>query len=246
VAIAACQAAIAKYPAEPRYEYHLARGYFAAGNIDLTIEYSTRSAKRGYGAAACTVGLMLTQGTFTRGHHEFAMRWYEIGLRAGEYECANNLAVHHLNGLGVATNPTKAVALFRIAAERGYGEAQVSLGFLLSIGVGTKQDVAAAIRLYEAAVKQGHPQAMNNLAMLLRRQAPSDLARPTELLLAAFRAGNATARENLTEKWPQLIDETWRRAIEQRLAAAGLLRRAPTGAFSADTMAALQGLLVAQ
>jgi uncharacterized caspase-like protein len=244
LAIEACRAAIAKYPDEPRYEFQLARGFFVLQNVDQTIEFASRAARRGYGSAACTLGLMHTQSALIRGVNEYAVRWYEIGIRLGEYECANNLAFHYLNGLGVARNTSRAAALLKIAADRGYDLSQVTLGKLMIAGEGVAKDVPGGQKLLEAAAKAGNGEAMSLLAESLRRTAPREIGRSTRLLLDAFKRGDALARVALTEKFATMIDAEWRKAIEAELARAGFLRRPANGSFDTATQDALQAFLV--
>lgn len=49
--------------------------------------------------------------------------------------------------------------------------------------------------------------------------------------------------------WPPAPTQRWRdpaKAVEQRLARAGLLKRAPDGRYGPDTLAALQGAVLAK
>ncbi len=49
-----------------------------------------------------------------------------------------------------------AMRLFRLAANQGDPEAQISLGFMYAEGQGVPQDDAEAVRWYRKAAEQGH------------------------------------------------------------------------------------------
>jgi TPR repeat protein len=245
--VAACTAAMERNPAQTRFAFQLARGYFALGNLDQGIEFASRAARLGHGSAACTIGEMHSSRRLLRNVDEYAVRWFEIGAELGEYECAHNLAFHYFNGRGVVANSSKGVALLRQAIAQNYVLSHAMLGEILVSGAGgVRRDVAEARRLFEVAAAQGHPQSIGFLSKLLREVAPGEVRRSATLVLAAFRAGDANARDALTERFDAQLDPQWRLAIEQELARAGHLRRQPGTAFDAETQAALQRFLLAK
>ena len=68
-----------------------------------------------------------------------------------------NLGVSHQRGAGVAQDWAEAVRYYRLAAEQGQVDAQVSLGLCFECGEGVAQDWAEAVRYYRlaAAAQEG-------------------------------------------------------------------------------------------
>ena len=69
----------------------------------------------------------------------------------GQYELATIL---------VNTNASAAMALFKLAAEQKYEEAQGMLGYLSAKDVNPNQDVVEALRWFKLAAAQGLPFAL--------------------------------------------------------------------------------------
>lgn len=70
------------------------------------------------------------------------------------------------DGLGVARDYQKALALFRNAAEQGNAVAQGDLGLMYLKGLGVSSDPAEAAKWFEAAAAQGNDWAQNELGFL--------------------------------------------------------------------------------
>ena len=70
---------------------------------------------------------------------------------------------------GVVQDYEAAVALYRQAAEQGYGRGQGNLGAMHANGWGVPQDAVVAVRWYRRAVEQGDARAQNGLGSMYRR-----------------------------------------------------------------------------
>ncbi len=57
-------------------------------------------------------------------------------------------------------NFEKAAKLYKKSAEKGYAEAQYSLGLMYSLGTGMEWDDAEAVKWYQKAAEQGHTEAL--------------------------------------------------------------------------------------
>ena len=76
----------------------------------------------------------------------------------------NKLGFRHYNGDGVAQDYSKAVELFRKAAEQGHADAQYNLGFYCHMGVGVDEsDPEEALKWLRKAAEQGHASAQYTL-----------------------------------------------------------------------------------
>ncbi|KAI8607616.1 hypothetical protein BC830DRAFT_1072804, partial [Chytriomyces sp. MP71] len=69
------------------------------------------------------------------------------------------------HGWGVEKNDSKAVQLFRAAAEQGFPNAEYNMGVRYSTGHGVPHDDHQAFQWFERAAKQGHAKAQSNLGV---------------------------------------------------------------------------------
>ena len=102
---------------------------------------------------------------------------------------------------GIARDSAQALALYRLAAEQNFDEAQCSLGSIYDIGQGVAQDLTEALRWYRLAAAQGHPQALYKLACCHEegRGVRRNKAEAIRLYRRALDAGNRHAAEALQE-----------------------------------------------
>ena len=75
----------------------------------------------------------------------------------------------YYRGEGVTQDYTKAVKMFRLAADQGYPDAQNNLGLCYARGEGVTQDYSEAVKWYRLAADQGYPKAQNNLGFCYDR-----------------------------------------------------------------------------
>ena len=85
--------------------------------------------------------------------------------KQGDLEAQNDLGVKYIQGKGVVENYGKAVALFRMAAERGYAPAQMNLGQMYMTGKGVAQNHAQAAEWARRAAEQGDAEGQYNLGV---------------------------------------------------------------------------------
>lgn len=139
--------------------------------------------------------------------------------------------------------------LFQRAAELGDGDGNVMLGNMAAGGIGEPRDFARAADFYERAAAIGNLNAKASLIPLLMVGVGGlkrDPGKAAEYGLEALRGGSPVARGLLIEKPTTSLTPELRKAIEQRLARAGLLKRAPDGRYGPDTLAALQNAILAR
>jgi len=94
---------------------------------------------------------------------------------------------------------SKAVELFRKAAEQGNADAQFNLGQMYDQGKGVKQDYAKAVELFRKAAKQGNADAQYNLGQMYDKGkgVKQDYAKAVAWYGKAAEQGDAYAQYNL-------------------------------------------------
>jgi len=79
--------------------------------------------------------------------------------------------MYHL-GLGVDSNPEKAVLWYKKAASQGNAEAQFNLGIMYLDGIGVTENSAEALRWIARAAKQKHSGATEVYNYILNNDGP--------------------------------------------------------------------------
>ena len=150
---------------------------------------------------------------------------------------------------GAVKDYATARKLFQRAAELGDGDGNVMLGNMAGGGIGEPRDFAKAADYYERAAAIGNLNAKASLMPLLMAGAGGfkrDPGKAAEYGLEALRGGSPVARGLLIDKPTTSLTPELRKAVEQRLAKAGLLKRVPDGRYGPDTIAALQSAVLAK
>jgi len=150
---------------------------------------------------------------------------------------------------GAVKDYATARKLFQRAAELGDGDGNVMLGNMAGGGIGEPRDFAKAADHYERAAAIGNLNAKASLMPLLMAGAGGfkrDPGKAAEYGLEALRGGSPVARGLLIDKPTTSLTPELRKAVEQRLAKAGLLKRVPDGRYGPDTIAALQSAVLAK
>jgi hypothetical protein len=161
---------------------------------------------------------------------------------AGSPEAQFELAKLYEQGIGVAPDPERALALYRQAADQDFADAINDLGFLTyQGGLGLTADPQAALKLFERAADLRHPQALFNFAALIddgliAGRGPEDSAR---YLYDALRSGAKDVLDLLSEK-PNQFSLPTRKALQQRLSEAGFYGGAIDGSFGPGTQKAVR------
>lgn len=147
--------------------------------------------------------------------------------RAGNAQAQFMLGQLSDNGWGpVALDPREAARWYRLAAERGHGEAQFTLAGAYALGRGVPQNPAQALTWLTRAADSGHEQAILDLGRLYDegRGVPRDEARATNLYARAATLGNPEGQFRFGERLESGL------GIDQdKKAAWGWIRRAADG-----------------
>ena len=180
----------------------------------------------------------LSRALSVAGENAEARKWLVKSVAAGSVAAMSDLAVMLETGEGGPADLPRAVALFDQAAASGAGG-----------GIGEPRDFAKAADYYERAAAIGNLNAKASLMPLLMAGAGGfkrDPGKAAEYGLEALRGGSVVARGLLIDKPTTSLTPELRKAVEQRLAKAGLLKRVPDGRYGPDTIAALQSAVLAK
>jgi hypothetical protein len=139
----------------------------------------------------------------------------------GDPQAQFQLGRMHEFGIGVVTNPAKAVKWYRKAAEQGLAQAQHNLGRMYYAGDGVAQNSKQAVKWLLKAAAQNYDLAKNRLGVMYERGegVTQDYAEAYEWYTRAADAKNMAAivnRENLTRRMSsqQLAEAQTRLAAE--------------------------------
>jgi TPR repeat protein len=152
-----------------------------------------------------------------------ARQYFERAAAAGSPEAQFELARLLELGVGGPADPARALDLYRMSAEQGYGNALNELGFIHFQGLyGLPSDPATGIHYFTLAAKERDPEAQYNLAALIddglvADKGPQDAA---HLLYEALRSGNERVLSVASQMGEQFELET-RRALQEELQANG-------------------------
>jgi serine/threonine-protein kinase len=129
------------------------------------VEWYRKAANQGFTKAETNLGDMyfFGRGGLAQSYLD-ALSWY---LKASQQDAPDSqyrLGYMYEKGLGTTKDPTKAVQLYRSAAEHGYAEAQNLMGILYSTGTnGVTEDDKQALDWFQKAADQGFAKAQKNL-----------------------------------------------------------------------------------
>lgn len=161
---------------------------------------------------------------------------------AGSPDAQFELAKLYEQGIGVDPDPARALELYRAAAAQDHADAINDLGFLTyQGGLGLAPDPAEALRLFGRAADLRHPQALFNYAALIDDGLIEGKGPPESAgyLYDALRSGAQDVLDLLSER-PNMFTVATRRALQQRLAAAGFYTGAIDGSFGPGTRKAIR------
>ena len=102
--------------------------------------------------------------------------------------------------MGTAVNLERAVAQYRLAAEKGLAQGSYKLAVMYFSGHGLPKDAAKGLEAMTKAADAGHPRALNDLAMIRLRGlfgVKPDGPEAMRRLLAAAEVGSLDAMQNL-------------------------------------------------
>ena len=109
-------------------------------DLDAAIAEQRALWAQGQPGTALAVGLLFRD----KGDYAETLRWYDTATAAGDMQSVRYAGLLYERGLGVAKDKEKAVACYRIAAQRGVTTARTFWGNAYLFGRGVRQDCARA------------------------------------------------------------------------------------------------------
>ncbi len=166
-----------------------------------------------------------------------AVSFLQRAADAGSPEAQFELAKLYERGTGVTVDQTRALKLYRTAADQDFADAINDLGFLhYQGGLGLPADPQKALTFFERAADLRHPQAQFNFAALIDDGLIADKG-PEEsayYLYQALRSGSSDVLNLLSDRPTMFTDQT-RRALQARLKENEFYQGAIDGDFGPGT-----------
>lgn len=147
--------------------------------------------------AAGYLGSMYLRGEGVEQNFEKAKLWFERGKSLGDAQCQHGLGLMLLHGYGVPRNLPLATELFKSAADKDFGPAQVELG-VLYLDQGGPEDVRVAGNYFELASRYGLIEANYYLAEMIHHGVGRD---KTCGMALQYYKGVAEKAEPLLSTW---------------------------------------------
>ncbi|MDT3380418.1 caspase family protein [Labrys neptuniae] len=212
-------------------------------------QWYRKAADTGDPQAMGFLAVLYLQGTGVPKNAGEARQWIDKLVETEHTQTMLRVGYVLLGQTGAVKDFATARKLFQRAAELGDGDGNVMLGNMAANGIGGPRDFGRATDFFERAAAIGNLNAKASLIPFLMAGAGGikrDPGKAADYGLEALRGGSPVARGLLIDKASTSLTPQLRKAVEQRLAKAGLLNRAPDGSYGADTLAALQAFVLAK
>jgi Sel1 repeat len=199
-AIAACEAAIAAAPENPRMLFQMARAFFAAKDYDKAREFYERAAGRGDAAAQLYLADLHERGHGGAPKDDIeAARLTKLAADGGDPEAMNNLGMFYALGRGrLARNDKEAERLFMLSAATGNPDAERRPAALRGKAAAERGAAAAAEPVAAAEARKREEARTREEVALLDKRAPSRQATENGKTEPNSAEGNMTAAAGRT------------------------------------------------
>ena len=178
-----------------QYQVYLAydSGEGVEANQTLAQEWLKKAADNGHNIAQALMGFFC----MVEDNAPMAVDYWEKASAGGHLKAMHDLAELYLDGAdGVPVNKERAIKLLKEAAEKGFEEAQGTLGICYATGNGVPQNDREAFALFEQAAAKGNVYAQKNLGVCFRNGdgCAVDKCRAAEWFEKAAAQGNTQAQ----------------------------------------------------
>jgi TPR repeat protein len=207
---AACKAALAAAPDDPRFTFQLGRAYDRQDKFAEAKAAYLKAFAAGYAIAAQAYGKLAELGLGGDTDYATAAAYYQKALDAGFKLAAGDLAYLHQEGLGVAKNPGEAAKLYAVAVAAGDGWSALNLGILYQHGLGVPKDAAAAVKHFRIADEAGAAGGTTELATAYRYGigVGKDLAAAERLFAKAAASSDRDAAAHASNAYAWMLAQT--------------------------------------
>ena len=115
------------------------------GEFVVAFNEFTLLAKQEHPSAIHYIGMMYRNGRGVKQNIETAIKWFTKGSELGNRESSYNMAIAYDQGMGnIIKNEKIAFKYYKLAAERGYADAQYNVGLRQVLGVGVEKNLMSA------------------------------------------------------------------------------------------------------
>ncbi|MGP6087272.1 trypsin-like peptidase domain-containing protein [Antarctobacter jejuensis] len=164
--IAACSAALERFPGHPRMTAFLGEALYAAKRYNEAIPHYRAAAEAGDPIGQAGLGTAHLYGSGVEQSDAEAFRLLSLSADQGYAIAESSLAYMYRQGIGVAVSDQTAAALDHRAAEKGYDVAQNNLGDMYLTGDGVRKSDEQAVAWYRLAARQNNVAAQFSLGSL--------------------------------------------------------------------------------
>lgn len=164
----ACEDAVKKHPAEPRFKLQLARSLFRIGDGAGAVALINELVATNFVPAYLILASHYTTGKAVAKDYKKALELYQKAFDAGSASALDSIGHIYERGLGVAKDVEKAKALYEESSAKGSRRGTYYLGRLYAEGIGVEKDPEKALRLLEEASNKGEPLASASIGLLYK------------------------------------------------------------------------------
>ena len=198
-AITVCEAAIAAFPLEPRFQGMLSALYYLKGDYQAALVMSRAPAEAGDLIAMDVLASLYLFDRVPGSKPEDARRWFSKAAGGGFPESDWGLGYMAEYGIGEPKNVESARNHYRKAGEGGFNEAMMALADNLYLDSANSQAQIEAGTWYKRAADRGHLPAIKALASLyfVGRGVAQNDAESVHYYRLAAEAGDADSMSEL-------------------------------------------------
>lgn len=207
---------------------------------DKALALYRQAAEQGYHGAQDQLGDLYRQGALVETSEKTAADWYERAAEQGNSDAQYQLALIYSGDDTDLRDEVRAIHWARAAADQGAPEAMRLLGNLHFQGIGFEKSAVEAARWFRKAADAGDTMSLGNLAWMHEagRGVARDPERAAVLYIVALRAGAEWPVVRPAADW----DPDTARALQRKLAEAGVYSGPVQGSIGPNTQEAMRGL----
>lgn len=226
-ALAACNAALQRYPDVNRFVYQSGRIAYAQKDYPRARQFFEKAAAANYPIAFNGVGVLYFNGLGVTKDYIAARQWFERGSAYNDANSMNATGYMYEQGFGVPKNGAIASQWYEKALVSGSFSANGNLGRLYYHGNGVPKDLVKAKTLAEKGAADGDPAAMSLLGLIYQTGAgiPADLTQARRWYERSVAGGDLAGMNNLGHLYMAGLgvdkDYVQARALFEKAAAGG-------------------------
>eukprot|EP01084_Bolivina_argentea_P204373 349021_1 len=180
------------------------RSYFGHGtkqNYQQAFEFYTKSSELNNSDGMNHLAMMYEKGIGCIQNMDQAVKYYKLSIDLQNVDAMANLANLYYQNF-IYSDISKAIELYKSAADRGHIGAQITLASLYETGITNylQPNIQLSIQWYRKAVEHDHLEAKNNLAVILLNNSDvnsKEYHQAVTFLTESATKGHAASQNNL-------------------------------------------------